>query len=81
MTLKLYTKRENIILWHMPFQGKKKKQKVQYVLFLYSTSYLGRRSKDRMDVRSRGMQDHSTTTRGPQFIREICMEELFSMVS
>jgi hypothetical protein len=35
MTLKLSTKNENIMLWQMPFQGKKKKQKVHYVLFLF----------------------------------------------
>ena len=35
MTLKLSTKKENIILWQMSFQGKKKKHKVHYVLFLF----------------------------------------------
>jgi hypothetical protein len=35
MTLKLSTKNENIILWQMHFQGKKKKYRIHYVLFLF----------------------------------------------
>jgi hypothetical protein len=31
----IYKKKENIMLWQMPFEGRKKKQKVHYVLFLF----------------------------------------------
>ena len=35
MNLKLSTEKENTMLWLIPFQGKKKKQKVHDVLFLF----------------------------------------------
>jgi hypothetical protein len=33
MNFKLYTKKENTILWKIHFHGKKKKQRVHYILF------------------------------------------------
>jgi hypothetical protein len=56
MTLKLFTRKENIILWQMQFQAKKKKQRVQYMLFLFR-SPIGW-NKDRTEARERGMQYH-----------------------